>query len=246
MKNHINSIIIGACIVITAVLLSGAWVKSHLNDSNKTTIRVTGKADRNFTSDLIVWNGSFSKKSENLSDAYQLVKKDQDVVNAYLQQKGVKEDEIKFSSITIDKKFESIYNDKGYIVQTIFKGYELTQNVSIESKEVDKVEQISREVTELINQGVEFYSSEPSYFSTKLSDIKIELLKAATEDARKRAETITQSAGSGLSNLVQSYMGVFQITAQNSNEDYEYGGSYNTTSKEKTISITVTLEYDLR
>ncbi len=246
MKNYINSIIIGACIVITAVLLSGAWVKSHLNDSNKSTIRVTGKADRNFTSDLIVWSGSYTKKSDNLSDAYQLVKKDQDVVNAYLQEKGLKKEEIKFSSITIDKKFESIYNDKGYVVQTVFKGYELTQNVSIESKEVDKVEQISREITELINQGVEFYSSEPSYFSTKLSDIKIELLKAATEDARKRAETITQSAGSGLSSLVQSYMGVFQITAQNSNEDYEYGGSYNTTSKEKTISITVTLEYDLK
>ncbi len=246
MKSYINTIIIGACILITAVLLSGAWVKSHLNDSNKTTIRVTGKADNNFTSDLIVWKGSFTKNSDNLSNAYQLVKNDQDVVNKYLQQKGVKKNEIKFSSITIDKKFESIYNAQGYVIQTIFKGYELTQNVSIESKEVDKVEQISREVTELINQGVEFYSSEPSYFSTKLSDLKIELLKAATEDARKRAETITQNASSGLSNLVKSYMGVFQITAQNSTEEYEYGGSYNTTSKEKTISITVTLEYDLK
>ena len=234
------------CIVITAFLLSGAWVKSHLNDSNKTTVSVTGKADRNFTSDLIVWSGSYSKKSDDLSNAYQLVKKDQDVVSAYLQEKGVKKEEIKFSSINIDKKFESIYNDKGYVIQTVFKGFELTQSVSIESKEVDKVEQISREVTELINQGVEFYSSEPSYFSTKLSDLKIELLKAATLDARKRAETITENAGSGLSSLVLSDMGVFQITAQNSSEDYEYGGAFNTTSKEKTISITVTLEYNLK
>ena len=246
MKNYINSIIIGACIVITAVLLSSAWVKSHLNDTNKTTIRVTGKADKNFTSDLIVWSGSFSKKSDNLSDAYKLVKKDQDVINAYLQEKGVKKEEIKFSSISIDKKFESIYNDKGYVVQTIFKGYELTQDVTIESKEVDKIEQTSREITELINQGVEIYSNEPSYFSTKLSNLKIELLKAATEDARKRAETITENAGSGLSTLVSSDMGVFQITAQNSSEDYEYGGAFNTTSKEKTISITVTLEYNLK
>jgi hypothetical protein len=28
-------------------------------------------------------------------------------------------------------------------------------------------------------------------------------------------------------------MGVIQITAPNSNEDYSYGGTYNTTSKEK-------------
>ena len=38
-------------------------------------------------------------------------------------------------------------------------------------------------------------------------------------------------------------MGVIQITAPNSNEDFSYGGTFNTSSKEKEASITIKLEY---
>jgi hypothetical protein len=41
-------------------------------------------------------------------------------------------------------------------------------------------------------------------------------------------------------------MGIFQITGQNSNEDYSWGGVYNTTSKEKTASITMKLTYQVK
>ena len=40
-------------------------------------------------------------------------------------------------------------------------------------------------------------------------------------------------------------MGVFQITGQNSSEDFTYGGSFNTFSKNKTANITVRLEYEV-
>jgi uncharacterized protein len=41
-------------------------------------------------------------------------------------------------------------------------------------------------------------------------------------------------------------MGVFQITGRNTNEDYSYGGAFNTTSKEKTASITLKVDYQVR
>jgi hypothetical protein len=40
-------------------------------------------------------------------------------------------------------------------------------------------------------------------------------------------------------------MGIFQITGQNSNEDYSWGGTYNTSSREKTASITMKLNYEI-
>lgn len=40
-------------------------------------------------------------------------------------------------------------------------------------------------------------------------------------------------------------MGVFQITGKNSNEDYSYGGVFNTSSKEKTASITLKVDYQV-
>jgi hypothetical protein len=41
-------------------------------------------------------------------------------------------------------------------------------------------------------------------------------------------------------------MGIFQITAQNSAEDYSWGGTFNTSSKRKTASITVKLEFEIK
>jgi hypothetical protein len=50
--------------------------------------------------------------------------------------------------------------------------------------------------------------------------------------------------GAGVGRLKKADMGVFQIVAQNSSEDYSWGGSFNTASKRKTATITVKLEYE--
>jgi hypothetical protein len=41
-------------------------------------------------------------------------------------------------------------------------------------------------------------------------------------------------------------MGIFQITGQNSGEDYSWGGTFNTSSKAKTASITMKLDYQIK
>jgi len=41
-------------------------------------------------------------------------------------------------------------------------------------------------------------------------------------------------------------MGIFQITGQNSGEDYSWGETFNTASKAKTASITMKLDYSIK
>jgi hypothetical protein len=107
------------------------------------------------------------------------------------------------------------------------------------------IEGISREVSQLINQGVEFYSHTPEYYYTKLAALKVEMIAEATKDAKTRAAKIAENAGSGVGRLKTAEMGVFQIVAQNSSEGYSWGGSFNTTAKRKTASITVKLDYEV-
>ncbi|MFZ0490006.1 MAG: SIMPL domain-containing protein, partial [Salegentibacter sp.] len=45
--------------------------------------------------------------------------------------------------------------------------------------------------------------------------------------------------------LKSANMGVFQITGQNSGEDYSWSGTYNTADKLKTASITMRLDYKI-
>ena len=115
--------------------------------------------------------------------------------------------------------------------------------MQIESHDVDKVEALSRKVTELINSGIELNSNQPEYYYTKLAELKIEMIAEATKDAQIRASQIADNAGGSLGKLKRADMGVFQIVAQNSSEEYSWGGSFNTTSKRKSASITVRLEY---
>ena len=108
------------------------------------------------------------------------------------------------------------------------------------------MEVVSREVTKLIESGIEISSLEPSYFYTKLSELKIDLLAKASADAKKRAETIAGNSGSTLGKLLKADMGVFQITAPNSNEDFSYGGAFNTSSKNKKASITIRTNFAIK
>jgi hypothetical protein len=52
-------------------------------------------------------------------------------------------------------------------------------------------------------------------------------------------------SGSGLGKIKKATMGVFRITGLNSNEDFSYGGSFNTSSKNKKASITLKSDYSL-
>ena len=72
------------------------------------------------------------------------------------------------------------------------------------------------------------------------------MISKATEDARIRAEKIAENSRGALGDLISARMGVFQITGQNSDEDYSWGGAYNTSAKKKTASITMRLEYKVK
>jgi uncharacterized protein len=242
MKNNITAIIFGLSIVIAAYLLGNAVM--NRNNTNR-SISVTGLGKADFTSDLIVWEGSFAKESFDLQQAYRDLEKDKKIISNYLLEKGITKSELVFNAVNSRKNTRSKYTDNGKYIGDEFLGYILTQSLQIDSNNVEKVENISREITELLNKGIQFYSQTPRYYYTKLADLKVEMISKATADARARAEKIAENSGGNLSGLVSAKMGIFQITGQNSNENYSWGGTYNTDSKEKTASITMKLNYDV-
>jgi hypothetical protein len=247
MKSILNarvfaSFLIGVCVIISAYV----FMKGYRDRNGKeNVIHVTGMGSRNFDSDLIVWRGSFSKTSNDLAAASAALEADRNTIKSYLMGKGIQENEIVFSAMEIKKNYDETRNSNGDITATALTGYSLSQMVAIESSEVSKVEQISREVTELIASGVEFYSEIPEFYYTKLAELKVEMVSEATSDARLRAEKIAQSAGGELGSLQSAEMGIFQIVGQNSDEDYSWGGAFNTSSRRKTASITMQLNFEI-
>jgi hypothetical protein len=240
MKTHLNTLLIAAAVVIAALTLGNAL---RNRNAHQHSIAVTGLGSKDFTSDLIVWRASFVAKNMELKAAYSELEENRNRLRKYLLGKGIQESNMIFSAVEINKEYDETYGPAGNRLSSRFSGYALRQSVQVESKAVDLVDGISREATELINSGVELTSEAPQYYYTKLAALKLEMIGTATRDARERAERIAQQANASLGNLKKADMGVFQIVAQNSSEDFSWGGSFNTTSKKKTATITVKLEY---
>ena len=241
MKKSFSAIVFGGSIIIASIFLGNAYV-----DRNKTqgTVQVTGLGKADFTSDLIVWSASFNVLDPDLKQAYAALEQSKQIIQNYLNNKGVPGDQVVFTAVQSHEETKNRYSSSGDYIGEDFVGYVLSQTVQIESGEVEKIEQISRQITELLNQGVNLYSDSPRYYYTKLADLKIEMISKATEDAYVRAQKIAENSGGDLGELQSAKMGVFQITGQNSTEDYSWGGTFNTSSKKKTASITMKLVYE--
>ena len=244
MKSKITSNIVIAVIVGIALVASSMFLADGVaaikGGNNK--IIVTGSAKQQITSDLIVWTGSFSAKSPALQEAYTRLESDKAKVMNYLSKQGVPEDKIVFSSINTNTYY--IVLPSGQYTSDV-DYYELNQTVTISSEEIDKVTEISRNVTELINEGVQFQSNAPQYMFTKIADMKVTMLAEATKDARKRAEMIAENAGNKLGQLKYADMGVIQIAPLYSNEVSDYGMN-DTYSLEKEITAIVHCEFDIQ
>lgn len=242
MNKSIIAIAIAALGFVVGLAILGSAIKNRNKSDN--TISVTGLGTKKFTSDLITWSGNFSRNSFELKSAYDQLSNDRKIIQNYLTSKGIPANEIVFSAVDIQKRYSYVSDINGSSRQT-FEGYELSQSVSIESKDVTKLENLSRNITEIINLGIEFTSSPPNYFYTKLAEVKHQMIADATKDAKERAEKIAENSGASLGNLKKATMGVTQITAPNSTEEYSYGGTFNTASREKEASITIKLEYEV-
>ena len=244
-KNFLAPLIISLGIMISCAILAGAFVKYKTADSR--IITATGSASTDFEADLIVWRGEFTAYSENSARAYKQLSNQAELVEEYLQDKDIDKSDYVFSAVDISKVTSNNYDENGNFINSTIDGYNLTQTVTVSSSDIDKVEKISRDISSLLDRGVELTSGTPEYYCTGLNDIKLDLIDKATENARARIDIMADQSGAKVGKLRNSNLGVFQITAQNSGTSfYSYDGYLDTTSRYKTASITVRLEYNVK
>ncbi|XME03844.1 SIMPL domain-containing protein [Lachnospiraceae bacterium C1.1] len=239
------SVIIAIAILGSAAAL--AFGLTNFRSATSHTISATGSASKDFESNLIVWNGSYSAYAYTSEAAYDVIKKDKSIVEKYLKNNGLTDDEISFSAVSIQQRSRDTYDGQGNYTGSVFDGYDLSQSVTITSSNLDQVELISTDVSSLLDSGIEFESNAPEYYYTNLDELKFELIDEASKNSKQRIDIIAKNAGANIGKLANSSLGVFQITAANSGtSDYTYDGYFDTSSRYKTATITVRLEYSLK
>ena len=237
---------------IAAGVVASTWIAASTWRAVRTkpevrTIDVTGSAKRRITSDLIEWSATLEATAKDRGDAVKQLRDEEEKAMAYLKAQGVKPEEIRPSSVSATQTFDTVYEGKGEdrVTKQVPNGYLTTQSIVVTSADVTRIERVSREISSLMDQGVEVTSNPPAYFYTKLGDLKIQMLAEAANDARTRAENMVGKAGgASLGKLRTANMGIININPANVTATSEEGNN-DTTSLDKDIITIVHASFEL-
>lgn len=233
----------GIVVIISAWLLARGATNFRKESPQ---INVTGMAEKQITSDLIVWSIVLNSKNRTRASAYADYKRTEHAMRQYLKSHGIVDSMISTSSANISAVSKQIYDPKRQEYVSIDDEYEVSQTFTIRSTNLPLVEKVYQNISELYNDGLDFTSYSPLYYYTKLNNLKMEMLNKASANAYERAQTIAKGSEASIGSMVSSSMGVFQIVGLNSSEQYSWGGTFNTDSKEKVASITVRATYEVK
>ena len=232
-----TSVILGICFILGVGLVSGTLMKIKEADNS---LSVTGSAKQSVTADVVKWNSNFSRTvlASNLKAGYAQMKNDEAAVSKFLKDNGIIDAEMTISSVSMQKQY---YYEKTNAPEE----YTLTQSVLVQSNDIEKIKNLSKNVQSVIDQGVIFSSYSPAYYYSKLPEARVTLLPEAMKDAQTRAESIAKSTGKKVGSLKSASMGVVQVMQPNSVDISDYG-NYDTSTIDKEIMITVKASFTLK
>jgi len=239
----VRALILAAAGIAAVTVLARALVKSFEIKHQEQRVTVTGSATRRIRSDLIVWRAHLHAQNPDLTAAYKKLAADVPQVVAFIQARGMTEREITVSAASITEVHPR--TNEGVVQEEVTAAYRAEQDIELESSDIAKVEQISREATQLLDRGVYIQSDAPLYVYTKLAPLKIQMLAEASKDARLRAEQIASNTGSHLGKLITARMGVMQVNAKFSS-DVSGEGNNDKTTLEKDALAVVTASFEVR
>ncbi len=220
------AIILAVGIVAAAKVITGTF--------SKDTITVTGSAYQIVKSDSARLEFNITTKQKDRVSAYNQAQKQLPVVMKYLEEKGIAKENIELNSSNGYYNYKRTAN--GNITNEI-ENYTLSQPVIINTKDVDKVKELSIDLDSLISQGIEINVMPPMYFYSEISGLKVKLLEDATIDAKERAAAMLKATHNKVGKIQSVRMGVFQITPVDSTNVSDYGINDTTTVDKKVTSV---------
>lgn len=229
-------LILGLSIIISASVGSLTFYKLRSMDY----ISTTGSAKKPVTSDKVKWTSSITRsiRQSTIKDGYLKMDTDLKEVKNFLASNGIPAESIDVSPVFMNEVYEQN--------PSADKKYNLVQNIEVQSSDVQKISDLSKNTTPLIvDKGVMFSSNSVEYYYSKLPEARVELLANAIGDAKARAEQLAKAGGKQIGVMKSASSGVVQVMAPNSVEVSDYG-MYDTSKIDKEIMVTVKASFEVK
>lgn len=237
--NGIGQALLGICLGLGIAVAGYFGSQTIVNGRTAVnTATVKGLAQRVVPADNAVWSIAFSQRETTAGEPgvealYQGAEVKRDTVLEILAKYNLPAGDVSTSPIQFGKG-DNFNKDREYI-STTYRAYGAVQ---VQTKDLANIQKAYLEMVALPRKGIEIRINPPSYRFSGLNDIKPDMLREATENARVAADEFAKNAGVSVGGIQNARQGGFQI------EDTSGGGG-DTQAAEKLVRVVTTITFYL-
>jgi uncharacterized protein len=238
-------VVFGALVAIGLIL--GAFVLGYQArniGSGRSSIVVKGLAEKPVKADNAEWQVTAKAFGQTFPEALENLRREKTALDGFIGKYGFGKSALDDKAETVEPNF--VTRQEGNTMVTVQEGFVGRQTVVVTTSSLDKIIAASTGVMDYKASGHELEYQEPRYLVSNLEDVKMSLISAATENAKKRAEEFMKHSDARLGAMRSASQGAFYIlpnTADARTDDY--GGVYDKSTIDKIARVVVTVEFRL-
>ena len=237
---------LGIALGIALIVCTALATKTYITmKESQNYIQVKGYAEKPIVSESGIWSGTINATHASAVNAYQAIEEQKQTMLNLLKKEGYPQDDITWGAIYRTAIYKK--SPDGQYTTNEIERYELSQNVEVVSKDVQKLSGLPTKINDLNRHGHDVSAGSVRFYypSDKLDALKVSLLADASKSAKERADQFALNSGNKIGRLLNARQGVFQVTAPNSSDISDYG-TYDTSSINKVVKIVVTMTYSVK
>lgn len=221
--------ILGYCILagMVAIAVSLGFMKTTTR-----TVTVKGLCEREVSADRVIWPIVFVEGGNSLTSLAASVNAKNNVVLKWLFDSGIPAGEITVAAPKVEDQRANGYSNRSF-------DYVMKSVITVCTSDIEKVIGLQARQFDLIGKGIAVGGNaweNPTIFEyTALNDIKPEMIKQATLNAREAAEQFAKDSGSRVGKIINATQGQFSISDRDAN-----------TPSIKIIRVVTSVKYQLK
>ncbi|RRD40943.1 DUF541 domain-containing protein [Leptotrichia sp. OH3620_COT-345] len=197
--------IIISTILAFGLIVSGALISNALDKINKSENRITvkGVAERRIKADRAIVNVILSAKNKDIEEAKKAISEKETAVIELLDLIKVEKENYNVQNLKIKPTYIGESNK--------ISDYQILQTISINMKEIDKIDEIYEKLFELTLKFNNLEVIKPKFYITGIEKYKKDLLIDASKNAEMRAFEMLKVNNGRIAELKKLTQGQFEI-----------------------------------
>jgi hypothetical protein len=206
-----RNVIAAGLLIAIGLSVGGYFVGDGLFAARSTEryVTVKGLAEREVAANLVIWPITFTVTADDLATLQRRTDEGASTIRAFLVG-DFEQGEISVAAARVDDR-----QAQGMMREGKLERYVAQSSVIVRTPRIDAVRAAMERTGELVKQGVAVirsYENTTEYLYTSLDEIKPEMIREATKDARRAAQQFAEDSGSRVGGIRNAQQGYFSIT----------------------------------